>query len=34
MDTQLGLLVPNVKNVENKGLVEIAKDLKALHEKG
>lgn len=24
MDTQLGLLVPNIKDVQNKGLLEIA----------
>ncbi|ODM99630.1 Lipoamide acyltransferase component of branched-chain alpha-keto acid dehydrogenase complex, mitochondrial [Orchesella cincta] len=31
MDTKLGLIVPNVKNVESKSILEIATDLQNLH---
>ena len=34
MDTPAGLLVPNVKNVEKKSIVEVAKDLNRLQELG
>mmetsp|Transcript_33305 Transcript_33305/g.88114 ORF Transcript_33305/g.88114 Transcript_33305/m.88114 type:complete len:470 (+) Transcript_33305:120-1529(+) len=34
MDTPRGLLVPNIKHVEQKSLLEIALDLKALQELG
>ena len=34
MDTQQGLLVPNVKNVQNKSIFDIAMDLNRLHELG
>lgn len=34
MDTQQGLLVPNVKNVQNKSVFDIAVDLNRLHELG
>ena len=30
MDTPLGLLVPNVKNVNSKSVLEIAQDLNEL----
>ena len=34
MDTQQGLLVPNVKNVQNKSIFDIAVDLNRLHQQG
>ncbi|KAL9950303.1 hypothetical protein ACROYT_G042782 [Oculina patagonica] len=34
MDTQQGLLVPNVKNVQNKSVFDIAVDLNRLHQLG
>mgnify|MGYP001794855070 CR=1 FL=1 len=34
MDTPQGLVVPNVKDVQNKSIVEIAVELKGLHERG
>ena len=34
MDTQQGLLVPNVKNVQNKSIFDIAVELNRLHELG
>ncbi|XP_015757031.1 PREDICTED: lipoamide acyltransferase component of branched-chain alpha-keto acid dehydrogenase complex, mitochondrial-like, partial [Acropora digitifera] len=34
MDTQQGLLVPNVKNVQNKSIFDIAMELNRLHELG
>jgi len=34
MDTQQGLLVPNVKNVQNKSLFDIAVELNRLHQLG
>lgn len=34
MDTQQGLLVPNVKNVQNKSIFDIAMELNRLHQQG
>ncbi|KAI8116393.1 hypothetical protein FF38_14061 [Lucilia cuprina] len=34
IDTPQGLVVPNVKNVQNKNIIEIAQDLNALIERG
>ncbi|XP_058445509.1 lipoamide acyltransferase component of branched-chain alpha-keto acid dehydrogenase complex, mitochondrial [Malaya genurostris] len=34
MDTPQGLVVPNVKNVESKSILEIASDLNSLQERG
>ena len=34
MDTQQGLIVPNVKNVQNKSVFDIAVDLNRLHQLG
>jgi 2-oxoisovalerate dehydrogenase E2 component (dihydrolipoyl transacylase) len=34
MDTKLGLVVPNVKNVESKSVLEIALDLQSLQKSG
>ena len=34
MDTQQGLLVPNVKNVEKKSIAELAAELTELHKRG
>lgn len=34
MDTPLGLVVPNIKNVQNKSIISIAKELNALQERG
>ncbi|XP_073830951.1 dihydrolipoamide branched chain transacylase E2 [Musca autumnalis] len=34
IDTPQGLVVPNIKNVQNKNIIEIAKDLNALVERG
>ncbi|KAI9295197.1 hypothetical protein K502DRAFT_316055 [Neoconidiobolus thromboides FSU 785] len=34
MDTPNGLLVPNIKNVENKSIIEIAEELNKLQEAG
>jgi len=34
MDTQQGLLVPNVKNVQNKSIFDIAVELNRLHQQG
>jgi len=34
MDTKMGLIVPNVKNVQNKNILEIAADLQNLHAAG
>ena len=34
MDTQQGLLVPNVKNVQNKSVFDIAIELNRLHQLG
>ena len=34
MDTQQGLLVPNVKNVQNKSIFDIAIELNRLHALG
>ena len=34
IDTPQGLVVPNVKNVQNKNIIEIAKDLNGLIERG
>ena len=34
MDTQQGLLVPNVKNVQNKSIFDIAVELNRLHQEG
>lgn len=34
MDTKLGLVVPNVKNVESKSILEIAIDLQNLQQNG
>lgn len=34
MDTQQGLLVPNVKNVQNKSVFDIAVELNRLHQMG
>lgn len=34
MDTQQGLLVPNVKNVQNKSIFDIAVELNKLHQQG
>lgn len=34
MDTKQGLLVPNVKNVQNKSIFDIAMELNRLHELG
>ncbi|CAN8003743.1 unnamed protein product, partial [Ixodes hexagonus] len=34
MDTPQGLVVPNVKNVESKSILEVAADLNRLHELG
>lgn len=32
MDTSQGLLVPNIKNVQNKSIFEVAKELNVLQE--
>ena len=34
MDTQQGLLVPNIKNVQNKSVFDIAVELNRLHQLG
>lgn len=34
MHTAMGLVVPNIKNVHDKSILEIAQDLNKLHEKG
>ena len=34
MDTQQGLLVPNIKNVQNKSIFDIAVELNRLHQQG
>lgn len=34
MDTKLGLIVPNVKNVQSKSVLEIAEDLSNLQRLG
>ena len=34
MDTQQGLLVPNIKNVQNKSVFDVAVELNRLHQLG
>lgn len=34
MDTKAGLIVPNIKNVQGKSILDIAADLARLHELG
>ena len=34
MDTKLGLIVPNIKNVQNLSILDIAVELNRLHESG
>ena len=34
MDTKMGLIVPNIKNVQEKSILDIAADLSRLHQLG
>ncbi len=34
MDTKMGLIVPNIKNVQTKSILDIAADLSRLHQLG